>query len=84
MMNQNFLETTALPNQEAIAPQQVTEIPRPEIGRVTVSGSPAVVKAIIHDLHNRRFAEPNDWSLAVLTRKIGEVMRVLLKRVWLG
>ncbi|NJL85889.1 MAG: hypothetical protein HC886_07775 [Leptolyngbyaceae cyanobacterium SM1_1_3] len=49
-----------------------------------MSGSPAVVKAIIHDLHNRRFAEPNDWSLAVLTRKIGEVMRVLLKRVWLG
>ncbi|WP_155524001.1 hypothetical protein [Nodosilinea nodulosa] len=56
--------------------------PHQETVRITVTSSPEGVKAVIRDLHSRRFAEANDWCPPVPTGKIGEVMTVLMKRVW--
>lgn len=55
--------------------------PQHEVFRITVTGSPLAVQAIIHDLHSRHFAEVNDWCPPVPTGRVGKVMRVLLKRV---
>ncbi|NEQ33042.1 MAG: hypothetical protein F6K04_18920 [Leptolyngbya sp. SIO4C5] len=83
-MHQNFLETSPLSVETSAVQPELADVPRAEIARVTVSGSPEAVKAIVHDLHNRRFAEANDWCPPVPTGKVGEVIRVLLKRVWIG
>lgn len=66
-------------HQEMLAPE-----PHQEVVRITATGSPDAVKTVVHDLHSRRFAEANDWSPPVPTGRIGEVMRVLMKRIWLG
>lgn len=66
---------------ESITPPSTSH---PEVVRITVTGSPLAVQAIIHDLHSRHFAEVNDWCPPVPTGQVGQVMRVLLKRVWLG
>ena len=58
--------------------------PHQETVRITVTSSPEGVKAVIHDLHSRRFAEANDWCPPVPTGKVGEVMTVLMKRVWVN
>lgn len=82
-MISNFQTTEA--KSEALQPlEQATPVlqPHQETVRITVTSSPEGVKAVIHDLHSRRFAEANDWCPPVPTGKVGEVMTVLMKRVW--
>lgn len=76
---------TADAKSETLQPlEQPAPVPQPhqETVRITVTSSPEGVKAVIHDLHSRRFAEANDWCPPVPTGKVGEVMTVLMKRVW--
>ncbi|HAZ47205.1 MAG TPA: hypothetical protein DDW76_07600 [Cyanobacteria bacterium UBA11369] len=54
-----------------------------EFVRMTVVGSPKGVVKIIHSLHVKRFAEVNEWSPPVATGKPGEVMRILIKKVFI-
>jgi len=68
---------------QPIEQQAPTPESHQEIVRITITGSTEGVQAIIQDLHSRRFAEVNDWCPAVPTGRVGEVMRVLLKRIWL-
>ena len=44
-------------------------------------GTPQAVRATIHQLHQRGYAEPNDWSRSISTKKQNEVMAILTKRV---
>ncbi|MBD0337586.1 MAG: hypothetical protein ICV62_19020 [Cyanobacteria bacterium Co-bin13] len=60
-----------------------TQEPRRETAKIAVTGSPNAVDAIIRDLHSRRFAEVNDWCPPMPTGRPGEIIRVLLKRLWL-
>ncbi|NMF81833.1 peptide ABC transporter substrate-binding protein [Nodosilinea sp. P-1105] len=82
-MISNFQATDA--KSKSLNPlEQPAPVPQPhqETVRITVTGSPEGVKAVIYDLHSRRFAEANDWCPLVPTGKVGEVMTVLIKRVW--
>ncbi|MFB2979960.1 peptide ABC transporter substrate-binding protein [Microseira sp. BLCC-F43] len=54
-----------------------------EFVRMIVVGSPKGVVKIIHSLHVKRFAEVNEWSPPVSTTKPGEVMRILIKKVFI-
>jgi hypothetical protein len=74
-------ESQSLQPLEQLAP---TPDAHPETVRITVTGSPEAVQAIVQDLHGRRFAEVNDWCPPVPTGRVGEVMRVLLKKVWIS
>ncbi|MGB7251484.1 MAG: hypothetical protein WBC73_21290 [Phormidesmis sp.] len=44
-------------------------------------GSPQSVRATIHQLHQLGYAEVNDWSPPISTRRADEVMAILTKRV---
>ena len=44
-------------------------------------GSLSAVQLTIQDLHNRHYAEPNDWSKPISTGRPNEVMAILTKRV---
>ena len=44
-------------------------------------GTPSAVQATIQQLHQRGYAEPNDWSRPISTGRPGEVMAILTKRV---
>lgn len=46
-----------------------------------VFGSLTAVRLTIQDLHQRRYAEPNDWSKPISTGRANEVMAILTKRV---
>jgi hypothetical protein len=54
-----------------------------EFVKMILIGSPKGVVKIIHSLHVKDFAEVNEWSLPVATGKPGEVMRILMKRVYI-
>ncbi|WP_228016331.1 hypothetical protein [Leptolyngbya ectocarpi] len=49
--------------------------------RHLIFGTLATVGFTIKDLHNRGYAEPNDWSQPLPTGRPGEVMAILTKRV---
>lgn len=52
-----------------------------ETVRHMVFGSLTAVQLTIQDLHQRRYAEPNDWSRPISTGRPNEVMVILTKRV---
>ncbi|MEM8611627.1 MAG: hypothetical protein AAGF93_06380 [Cyanobacteria bacterium P01_H01_bin.105] len=52
-----------------------------EVVRHMVFGSLTAVRLTIQDLHQRRYAEPNDWSKPISTGRPNEVMAILTKRV---
>ncbi|MBE9065516.1 hypothetical protein IQ260_02485 [Leptolyngbya cf. ectocarpi LEGE 11479] len=52
-----------------------------ETVRHMVFGGLMGVRLIIQDLHQRRYAEPNDWSKPISTGRPNEVMMILTKRV---
>lgn len=54
-----------------------------EFVRMTLVGSPKGVVKIMHSLHVKRFAEVNEWSPPVPTGNPGEVMRILIKKVFI-
>ena len=72
--------------QDAIAPTLALGTdPLPEHQYETVRhlvfGSLSAVRLTIQDLHNKRYAEPNDWSKPISTGRPNEVMAILTKRV---
>ncbi|MEO0351760.1 MAG: hypothetical protein AAF282_17110 [Cyanobacteria bacterium P01_A01_bin.15] len=46
-----------------------------------VFGSLSGVRLTIQDLHQRRYAEPNDWSKPISTGRPNEVMVILTRRI---
>ncbi|MEM7066351.1 MAG: hypothetical protein AAF572_24680 [Cyanobacteria bacterium P01_B01_bin.77] len=52
-----------------------------ETVRHMMFGSLTAVQLTIQDLHQRRYAEPNDWSKPISTGRPNEVMVILTKRV---
>ncbi|NEP19304.1 MAG: hypothetical protein F6J97_20825 [Leptolyngbya sp. SIO4C1] len=49
--------------------------------RLIMLGRLPVVRAGITQLHQRGYAEPNDWSKPLPTGRAGEVMAILTKRM---
>ncbi|MEM7066637.1 MAG: hypothetical protein AAF572_26165 [Cyanobacteria bacterium P01_B01_bin.77] len=52
-----------------------------EQARHLVLGSLTVVRATIKQLHQRNYAEPNDWSKPLPTGRPNEVMIILTQKV---
>ncbi|MBE9069739.1 hypothetical protein IQ260_24140 [Leptolyngbya cf. ectocarpi LEGE 11479] len=52
-----------------------------ETVRHLVFGSLTGVRLTIQDLHNKHYAEPNDWSKPISTGRANEVMVILTRRV---
>lgn len=52
-----------------------------EIVRHMVFGSLTGVQRTIQELHNKHYAEPNDWSKPISTGRSNEVMAILTKKV---
>ena len=46
-----------------------------------VFGNPDAVRLTIQSLHQKRYAEPNDWSKLLPTGRPNEVMVILTRRV---
>ena len=44
-------------------------------------GSLTAVRLTIQELHQKHYAEPNDWSKPISTGRPNEVMAILTKRV---
>jgi hypothetical protein len=83
-MHKTFLaDSLTSPKPENSQPAPTPIEPHPETVKITITGSPTAVDAILRDLHSRRFAEFNDWCPPMPTGRPGEIIRVLLKRVWL-
>lgn len=61
-------------------PTSAPHIPREQV-RHMLFGTPTAVKSTIRRLHKLGYAEPNDWSRAMSTRRANEVMAILTKRV---
>jgi len=55
--------------------------PRNEPVRHLLYGSPQAVQIVIKTLHQRGYAEPNEWSRPMPTERPGEVMCILTKTV---
>ncbi|MEM9267200.1 MAG: hypothetical protein AAGA46_16915 [Cyanobacteria bacterium P01_F01_bin.13] len=74
------------PTQGAVAP---TVPPAPEmlpehqfeVVRHMLFGSLLSVQLTIKELHNKHYAEPNDWSKPISTGRPNEVMAILTKKV---
>ena len=64
----------------AVNPASAPPVPREQV-RHMLFGSPAVVQYTIHRLHQRGYAEVNDWSRLLSTGRAGEVMAILTQRV---
>lgn len=73
------------PQQETEEIHQPTESPerRSETVKVIVLGSPEAVKAIIYQLYRLGFAEVTAWTPFQKTAKLGEVITLLTRRIWL-
>ena len=56
--------------------------PQREPVRHLIFGSLAAVQLTIKTLHKKGYAEPNDWSKPIPTRRSGEVMAILVKHLW--
>jgi alkanesulfonate monooxygenase SsuD/methylene tetrahydromethanopterin reductase-like flavin-dependent oxidoreductase (luciferase family) len=56
---------------------------RPEVVKITIIGSPQAVRATIHQLHRLGFAEVTLWSPLQPTAKLGEVISLLVRKIWL-
>lgn len=58
--------------------------PSPEILRVLAIGSPEAVNSFVTALFHCGYARPDEWSAPLPTGNLGEVMRILTKRVMLS
>jgi len=56
--------------------------PQREPVRHLLFGSLAAVQLTIKTLHKKGYAEPNDWSKPIPTKRSGEVMAILVKHLW--
>ena len=54
---------------------------QPEPVRLMAFGSLKGVQTVIRQLHQRGYAEPNDWSQPLPTGRPHEVMAILTKRI---
>ncbi|MGD1855196.1 MAG: hypothetical protein ACFB2W_13210 [Leptolyngbyaceae cyanobacterium] len=52
-----------------------------EVVRHMLFGTLTGVRLTIKDLHNKQYAEPNDWSKPISTGRPNEVMAILTKKV---
>ena len=52
-----------------------------EVVRHMLFGSLLGVQLTIKELHNKKYAEPNDWSKPISTGRPNEVMAILTKKV---
>ena len=52
-----------------------------ETVRHLLFGTPTGVRLTIQELHQKRYAEPNDWSKPISTGRPNEVMAILTKRM---
>ena len=50
--------------------------------RLTATGSPWAIQNHIQSMHHFGYAEPNDWSKPLPTGQPGEMMVILIKRIW--
>ena len=66
----------------AINPPPLRDGDGSEIVRLLMFGTPIGLQTLKLVLHQRRFAEPNDWSRALATGRPSEVMSILTKRVY--
>ncbi|MBE9070518.1 hypothetical protein IQ260_28135, partial [Leptolyngbya cf. ectocarpi LEGE 11479] len=55
-----------------------------EHGRHMVFGTLGFVQLTIKELHQRNYAEPNDWSRPLPTGQPNEVMAILTRKVRVG
>ena len=53
----------------------------PEILRVLAIGSPEAVNSFVTALFHCGYARPDEWSAPLPTGNLGEVMRILTKRI---
>lgn len=51
-----------------------------ETVRHMIFGSLNGVQLTIQDLHQKHYAEPNDWSKPISTGRVNEVMVILVRR----
>lgn len=65
------------------APESSSD-PQFEIVRHMLFGSLLGVQRTIQELHNKHYAEPNDWSKPISTGRPNEVMAILTKKVKLA
>jgi len=77
---QNFLEPTE--SEYTSDTQALGLLPgEREAVQVCVIGSLNGIEGIVYDLHQRNFAEVNDWSKPQPTGKSGEYIRLLRRHV---
>ena len=81
-----FINTAEGASAISTAPTFAADIPpsandQPNRIRHLIFGTPTTVKKTIRLLHQRGYAEPNDWSRPISTGRTGEVMAILTKRI---
>lgn len=74
---------TVPPAPELLFDQLPEQLPEQqfEIVRHMLFGTLTGVRLTIKDLHNKHYAEPNDWSKPISTGRSNEVMAILTKKV---
>ena len=65
----------------SMLPPDNTPVAQAEPVRLMAFGSLSGVQTVIRQLHQRGYAEPNDWSQPLPTGRPHEVMAILTKRV---
>ena len=75
-----FLDTT---QGAATAAPQTGLLPEHQYESVRhmLFGSLTAVRLTIQELHQKQYAEPNDWSKPISTGRPNEVMAILTKRI---
>ncbi|MGB3491861.1 MAG: hypothetical protein WBA57_03985 [Elainellaceae cyanobacterium] len=62
-------------------PSRSQSSPHNEPVRHLLYGSPKAIEIVIKNLHQRGYAEPNEWSRPMPTERPGEMMCILTKTV---
>ena len=75
-----FLDTPQSPVASALKPEPLPDH-QYETVRHLLFGSLTAVRLTIQELHNKHYAEPNDWSKPISTGRPNEVIAILTKRV---
>lgn len=70
--------STALPDLSSSDSAEAGEF---EAVRHLLFGSLIAVQRVVHELHKRQYAEPNDWSKPISTGMPNEVMAILTRQV---
>ena len=74
-MTQGAVASTLLVGTEPLPDHQYETV------RHLLFGTLTGVRLTIQELHQKRYAEPNDWSKPISTGRPNEVMAILTKRV---